>query len=137
MPQGGRQQTNSSIQEPVPGAILVQARSALQTVYIQKIIYSPTSIIPGTVVSFIDSLTGQSIGFITVMPASVAQPPYIIDFGAGDSDTSGTALSKGASLVLSVLVGGVAGRMHIKAYQLPLYIPIAYVAPHTAGTTAQ
>ena len=131
---GGRLQTNASIQEPVPGSILVQVRNPLQTIYIQKIVYSPTSIIPGTVLSFIDSLTLQSIGFITIMPPSVAQPPYIIDFGAGDSGSSGTALTKGASLVLAVLVGGSAGRIHIKAYQLPLVINVAYVPPATAGS---
>ena len=99
--------------------------------------YNPLTIIAGTVLGFIDSLTLQSIGTMTIMPASIAQAPYVVDFGAGDTNTSGTPLTKGASLILSVISGGVNGRMHIKAYQLPLFINIAYVAPHTAGSTAQ
>ena len=132
----GRYQTNASINEPGPNSVLIQVKNPLQTIYIQKIVYAPLGIVAGTVLSFIDSLTLQSIGLITVMPPSVAQPPYVIDFGAGDSGSSGTALTKGASLVLSVLSGGVTGRMHIKAYQIPLFINVAYVAPKTAGFTA-
>ena len=132
---GGRAQSNVSINDPSPLSVLVAARSPFHTVYIQKIVYSPSStIVPGTVLGFLDSLTFQSIGTITVMPPSVAQPPYTIDYGIGDSTTAGTPLSKGASLILSIVSGGVVGRLHIKAYQLPLFIVAPYVAPHAFGT---
>jgi hypothetical protein len=133
---GGRWQTNVSINDPSPASILMQAKSAFHTIYIQKIVYSPSAaIVPGTLLGFLDSLTGQSIGTITVMPPSVAQPPYTIDFGVGDSTTSGTPLSKGANLILSIIVGGAVGRMHIKGYQTPLYLTTPYVGPMTAGFT--
>lgn len=116
----GRIQSNATIDEPAVGSILVQARSPLQTIYVQKIVYAPTNINAGTILSFIDSLTLVSVAAITVLPPSVAQPPYVIDFTVGDSPSSGTPLSQGANLVLAVLAGGVSGRLHIKAYQIPL-----------------
>ncbi len=131
----GRQQTNANINEPAPNSVVVRARSAFQTIYLQKITYSPLGIVAGTVLAFIDSLTGQSVGLITVMPSSVAQPPYVIDYSLGDSASSGTPISQGANLVISVLSGGITGRLHIKAYQIPLYVVAPYVAPMTAGFT--
>jgi len=134
---GGRIQTNASINDPQPTSTLIQARSSNHVLYVQKIIYSPAnSIVAGTLLGFLDSLTGQSIGTITVMPPSVAQPPYVIDYGTGDSLTAGTPLSKGASLVLAIFSGGVVGRLHIKGYQLPIFGVVKYVAPMTAGFTA-
>ncbi len=133
---GGRAQTNVSINDPQPTSILIQVKSPLHTIFVQKIVYSPANVIvPGTLLGFIDSLTKQTIGTITVMPPSVAQPPYTIDYGVGDSTTSGTPLSQGASLVLAVFSGGVIGRVHIKAYQLPLFVVAPYVNPQTAGFT--
>ena len=133
---GGRAQSNVSINDPQPSSVLLFARSPLHTVYIQKIVYNPSNVIvPGTVLGFLDSLTNQTIGTMTVMPPSVAQPPYIIDYGIGDSTTAGTPLSKGANLILSIFSGGVVGRIHIKAYQLPPYFVTPYVAPKTAGFT--
>lgn len=136
MADSGRFQTNANISAPLANAVLVQVKSASQTIYVQKIVYSPANIIPGTVLNFIDSLTGQSVGSITVMPPSVAQAPYIIDYSQGDSRSAGTPLTRGASLRLSVTGGGITGRLHIKAYQTPLYVTTAYVPPTTAGFTA-
>ena len=125
---GGRLQTNVSLSEPVADSILVQARSAVRRVYVQKVIYSPNDFVANTVLNFIDSITGQSIGQITVV-AGVSQ--YPLDFGY-----NGTLLTTGASLVLAILSGGATGRLRVEAYQLPLMINTPYVAPHTAGFTA-
>ena len=132
---GGRIQTNISINDPSPLSILVQARSPLQTVYVQKIVYAPSQTIAGTVLSFIDSLTGQSIGRIVVLPDSAQAVPYVIDYATAGEHLDGTFLSKGASLQLSILSGGVVGRLHIKAYQLPNSVVTPTPAPMTAGFT--
>ncbi len=125
---GGRLQTNVSISEPATGSVLVQVRSTTQRIYVQYIIYSPSDFVAGTVLSFIDSLTLQSIGVISVAGITSQYP---LDFGY-----AGTALSVGASLLLSIISGGATGRLRIDAYQLPLMSNATYVAPHTAGFTA-
>lgn len=132
---GGRYQTNINVSERSVGSILVQVKSPSQTIYVQKITYVPTTIIPGTVVTFLDSITGQSIGLMTVMPASINQSPYVIDFSIGVPLTAGSALTKGANLILGVTSGGISGRLYIQCYQLPLFNVPTYVAPHTAGFT--
>ena len=134
---GGRLQCNVSLSEPTIDSVVIRARSSAHTIYMQKVVYSPSAVIvPGTVLAFLDSITGASIGLITVMPASVAQPPYVIDYGVGDSITSGVPLTKGANLIMSILAGGMTGRLHVKAYQLPLYVVTPRVFPATAGFTA-
>ena len=125
---GGRLQTNVNLSEPVANSILVTARSVVRTVYVQKVTYSPNDFVANTVLNFIDSITGQSIGQITVV-AGVSQ--YYLDFGY-----NGTPLTVGANLVLAILSGGTTGRLQVNAYQLPLMVATTYVAPHTAGFTA-
>ena len=125
---GGRLQTNVNLSEPVANSILVQGRSAVRTVYVQKVTYSPNDFVANTVLNFIDSITLQSIGQITVV-AGVSQ--FFLDFGY-----NGTPLTVGANLVLAILSGGTTGRLKVDAYQLPLMVNVAYVAPHTAGYTA-
>lgn len=132
---GGRLQTNVSINDPSPASIVVQARTASHTIYIQKIVYSQSVLVPGTVLSFIDSITGVSLGLMSIMPSAIVQTTYTMDFGLEDPSAAGTPLSKGAHLVLSIISGGVAGRLLVKAYQLPLFVVAAYVAPATAGFT--
>ena len=131
MSAGGRKQTNVTIDEPAVGSVLIFALSPRQTIYLQKIVYSPVTIIQGTVINFVDSVTGLSIGQFTIMPPSISQPPYVVDYGLGDTQSAGTPLSQGANLILSVPVGGVNGRLHIKAYQIPL--PITRLGPNVWG----
>ena len=95
---GGRLQTNVNLSEPVANSILVTARSVVRTVYVQKVTYSPNDFVANTVLNFIDSITGQSIGQITVV-AGVSQ--FFLDFGY-----NGTPLTVGANLVLAILSGG-------------------------------
>jgi hypothetical protein len=114
----GRAQCNASIADPSIDSILVTAKSTRQRIYVQSITYTPTSYVAGTVLNFLDSLTGVSIGQISIVPVTVGYTmQYPLDFG----DT-GIALSLGANLKLAVASGGVIGRMLVKAYQLPLYV---------------
>lgn len=131
----GRLQCNASIVEPAIDSVVIRAKSALQTIYVQRISYTPLEFSPFTVLQFTDSLTGRGFGQISVLPLAVGQTTqYIIDFTAGMA--VGAPLSKGANLLLKILSGGMTGRLDIKAYQIPLYIVSAYVAPSTAGKTA-
>ncbi len=125
---GGRLQTNARVNEPVANAVLVPVRSAAQKIYVQRVVYSPVNYVAGTVLNVVDSLTGVVIGQITVLP-NVSQFP--LEFGY-----NGMPLSLGASLLLSIVSGGVSGQMQVDAYQLPLMVNTPYVAPHTAGFTA-
>jgi hypothetical protein len=128
---GGRLQTNSNLVEPAMDAIVVRARSASQQVYVQVITYCPASFVP-SVFSFVDSLTGQSIGRITVLAVALGPVQYTINYG-----NQGLPLTKGAHLQLQILQGGATGRLHVEAYQLPLLVWSPYVAPSTAGFTQQ
>ncbi len=125
---GGRAQCNGSFFEPLPNSVLVAAKSSLQTVYVQKIIYSPTRFDDGTILSFIDSLTGQSVGQIAVLPLSVGMnTQFVLDLTAPDAYSrpagpAGAPISKGANLVMSVIAGGPSGLLQVYAYQLPLFV---------------
>jgi len=116
---------------PTAQPILIAPRAANRIITVLYITFTPT-VYTGTTLTFIDSLTTNVIGTITV-PAqpltSVGEQMLYIDFGA-----SGTPLSVGASLLLG---GSSTGRLHIEAYQKgPLPGPPTYVAPKTAGFTA-
>jgi hypothetical protein len=130
----GRKQSNVNLFEPQTGSVLVQVLSAVQCIIIQRIRYYPTTYVAGTVLNFLDSLTSQVIGAMTIVPPGSApgSDGYVIEF----DDRDGYPLSTGANLVLSVLSGGVTGALEVDCFQLPLHVVVPYVAPQTAGFTA-
>lgn len=128
----GRYQTNAYLTEPALDNVGVRVKSATQTIYVQKITYSPSEFVALSVLSFTDSLTGKSFGQISVLPVAVGQTTqYIVDFGA-----DGTPLTRGANLLIKILSGGMTGKLDIKAYQIPAYVVAPRVASSTAGFTA-
>lgn len=129
---GGRAQSNVNLFEPQVGSILVQVQNPLQHIIVERIRYMPTTYVANTVLSFIDSLTNQSIGSIIVVQPGLdaLASSYVLEW-----DTDGFPLSVGANLILGVLSGGVTGSLEVDCFQLPLYIVTPYVAPMTAGFT--
>lgn len=95
---------------------LITARSADHTIYVQKISISITTYAAKTW-TFQDSAgTPVPIGFISIPTSATALPSesgtIVFDFGP-----TGYALTKGKNLQLLMSAAGVAGVVHIEAYE--------------------
>ena len=114
---------------PLIPTVLITAKSAARTVCVQKIVFVPTTYV-ASVLSFVDTVTGVSIGSFSIPAFELATganaDTFILDLGP-----TGTKLSLGASLTFTVSVNGVAGRLHIEAYQKG---PNSVVVPNNKGT---
>ncbi len=113
---------------------IVAAKGPTRRVCIQSLIFWPNVWIQSTL-TFSDSITGTVIGVINI-PTT---PPQV---GDGSSSIfvvftpTGTLLSLGAGLNITVSVNGLAGRLHLETYQKgQMFVIPAYVAPQTAGFT--
>src|SRR5580692_9945785 len=100
---------------PLIPTILITAKSPARTIVVQKIVFVPSVYVASTL-SFVDSVTGVSIGSFSIpqyqSTVGDGSDAFIIDFG-----TTGTKLALGSSLTFTVSVNGVSGRLHIDAYQ--------------------
>ena len=110
---------------PIVPTALITAKSPARTVCVQKVVFVP-SVYVASVLSFVDSVTGVSIGSFSI-PANQqtlgdGSDTFVLDFGP-----TGTKLSLGANLTFTVTANGAAGRLHIEAYQKG---PISVVVPN-------
>lgn len=110
-------------------SLLITAKSPARTICVQKIVYMPSTYV-ASILSFIDSVTGVSIGSFSI-PASEPNVGDASDMFSLDFGPTGTKLSLGAGLTFSVTVNGAAGRLHIEAYQKG---PISVIVPNNKGT---
>ena len=99
---------------------LLTAKSATRIIRVQRIMFAPTIYAPSVysagVISFVDSISGLSIGTLTIPGTAPSSgfDMFQLDFGP-----KGTPLTVGANLLLGVITPGSAptGRLHIDAYQ--------------------
>ena len=102
-------------QLPTAEPVLIEADSTTKRVCVLEVAFTPSEY-TACVMAFIDSETNESIGSITVPDGgpSVVEGTnqFKLKFGP-----SGTKLSAGAHLLLSIVSGGAAGRLHIEACQ--------------------
>ncbi len=92
-------------------AVLVP-RDALHTIFVQKIEGAITTHSDGKTWTFQDSTTVPIAVWADEVVADVVQPVCRYDFGP-----RGTPLTQGASLDIKGSAAGIAGRIHIEAYQ--------------------
>ncbi len=107
--------SNADVTVPAVTPILVTVTATTKRIYVLQIKFTPTTYANATL-KFLDSLTGASIGSLTIPPvanASGTSDQFILDFSP-----AGTPLSVGANLLLGV-TGGAAGRLHVDAVQKP------------------
>ena len=96
---------------PVVDPVLLYAKTPTKKIVVQNIRFTPSAYV-ASIVSFQDSLTGQSIGSISVPAVRPdGADEYTLDFAP-----TGTKLSPGANLLIAS-TNGVAGRLHIETYQ--------------------
>ena len=100
---------------PLADPVLIAADSATKRVCVLEIEFTPSTY-TACVLAFIDSLTDQRIGTLT-LPADgpgvvEGSNQFTLTFGP-----SGTKLSAGADLLLGVVSGSATGRLHIEACQ--------------------
>ncbi len=88
---------------------LVTAKSATRIITVIKISFMPSTYEASTV-SFLDSISGKSIGSMTI-PATApsGSNTFVLDWGP-----VGTKLTAGANLLIA---GNATGRLHIEAVQ--------------------
>jgi hypothetical protein len=100
-------------QLPVVDPVLIYAETSTSRIAVQEIEFNP-SVFVSSVLTFLDSLTNQSIGSFEV-PAvrPIGTGSMTLKFGPG-----GAKLSAGANLILGT-TNGAAGRLHISAFQRP------------------
>ena len=114
---------------------LVPAKGPNRLVCIQQILFWPNMWAQSTL-TFSDSLSGFVIGILNV-PAT---PPQVGDSSNGLFLTflpTGTLLSAGAGLNMSVSINGASGRLHLETYQKgPVFTIAPYVAPSAATLAA-
>jgi hypothetical protein len=84
------------------------AGKAKETIYITKIVYSPTTVAAGTI-TFRD--TNGTPRVVTTTPASVAVP-WVIDF-----EEDGFPLQEGEGLNIVGSASGPAGAYHVQGYR--------------------
>lgn len=100
---------------PTVEPLLIEADSATKRICLLEATFAPSTYVAG-VLALIDSETGRAIGTLTIPeggPGVVeGANQYTLDFGP-----SGTKLTAGADLLLSIVSGGVVGRLHIEACQ--------------------
>ena len=96
---------------PVVDPVLQYAKSPTKKIGVLTIRLAPSAYV-ASIVSFQDSLTGQSIGSISVPAVRPdGADEYTLEFAP-----TGTLLSPGANLLIAS-TNGVAGRLHLESYQ--------------------
>ena len=98
-------------QLPTVDPVLIYAKSTVHRIAVQEIAFSPSAYV-ASVLSFLDSRTGESIGSLSV-PAVRPDRDGTFTLWLGDA---GTKLSAGANLILAT-TNGAAGRLNIAAFQ--------------------
>jgi hypothetical protein len=88
-------------------ADIATVRNASHTLYIQRIVYVPSTVSATALTIQDDAGTPLVIGLI---PASQATP-YVIEFGP-----TGRALTEGKNLDITAAGAGPAGTIHVEAY---------------------
>ena len=104
---------------PVVDTLLMTARSSTQFLRVRKISLTPSAYIT-SVVSFLDSSTGEAIGSFNIPDVRpVGSGTMVLDFSDGGKRASGVKITKGASLQLAT-TNGVAGRLHVEVDRISI-----------------
>ena len=103
------------VQLPTAEPLLIEAASTTKRICLLEATFTPSEYTT-CVLAFVDSVTNEIVGTITVPdggPGVVeGSNQFVLKWGP-----SGAKLSAGANLLLSIVSGGAAGRLHIEACQ--------------------
>jgi hypothetical protein len=103
-------------------ADIIVPKTANHRIYIQKITFSPTTYAAQTITFRDGAGAPVPIGFMSVpatAPTTGGDCQYVLDYGP-----TGTPLTVGEELDVILSAAGIAGRLHIEAYE-KLELPIA------------
>ncbi len=89
-------------------------RDANHTIFVQRIYGAITTHADGKILTFQDQAATPVViaTLADMVVASVTQPAFVADFGP-----AGTPLTQGKALDIKGSAAGIAGRVHIEAYQ--------------------
>lgn len=97
-------------------ADIITPKSANHRIYVQRIVFAPTTYSAKTLTFQDDAGTPVPIGHMSIPAAAPTTggdtDMFVIDYGP-----TGTPLTKGKNLDVIISAAGAAGRLHIEAYE--------------------